>query len=292
MRLALCIAAALACAQHAAADTVEKTTAADPRGDVEIVNLSGDVQVTGWDRAEVAVTADLDDDAQRLEVVSEKRRTVIRVVLPQGGSHGGSSDMIVRVPRDSSLSINTVSADQTIQGVRGAQRLQAVSGSIATERWAEDFEAKTVSGEISVRGHGSPGMSRVSSVSGDVNLDSIGTELELMTTTGDMAVKADQLSRARIKTTNGELDLVTSLARDARIEAEAINGDLRFHLRGAIDAKFDIETFNGEIDNCFGPKPTRTREFAPGNELRFQEGEGRALVRVKTLNGTVEVCKR
>jgi DUF4097 and DUF4098 domain-containing protein YvlB len=135
-------------------------------------------------------------------------------------------------------------------------------------------------------------MSRVSSVSGNVNLDSIGREFELGTVSGDMNVKVDQLSRARIKTTNGDLDLAASLVRDARIEAEAINGDLRFHLRGAVDATFDIATFNGEIDNCFGPKPRRTSEYAPGNELRFQEGQGTGQIRIKTLNGAVEICKR
>ena len=70
------------------------------------------------------------------------------------------------------------------------------------------------------------------------------------------------------------------------------NGELRLHLRGAIDAMFDVETFNGQIDNCFGPEPQRAREFAPGSELRFKEGDGSALVRVKTLNGGVEICKK
>ena len=84
-----------------------------------------------------------------------------------------------------------------------------------------------------------------------------------------------------------------ALARDARIDAEAINGDLRFILRGTVDAEFDIETFNGEIDNCFGPKPRRTREYGPGNELNFKRRRrATRRVRIKTLNGGVEVCKR
>jgi len=292
MRLAVCIAAALLCAQHAVADTVEKSVAAEPRGEVEITNVSGDVQVSAWDSPEVAVTAELGSGVERLDVLNESHRTIVRVVLPKGRSSGGSSDLMVRVPRDSSLTINTVSADQTIADVRGAQRLQAVSGSITTQSWGSEFEAKTVSGEITVRGHGGGAPTRVSSVSGNISLDGVGGELELGTVSGDMNVKVDQLTRARIKTTNGDLDMIAGLVRDARIEAEAINGDLRFHLRGAIDATFDIATFNGDIDNCFGPKPRRTSEYAPGNELRFQEGQGTGLIRIKTLNGGVEICKR
>ena len=65
----------------------------------------------------------------------------------------------------------------------------------------------------------------------------------------------------------------------------------RLLLRGALDGEFDIETFSGDIENCFGPKPVRTREFAPGNALRFKQGAGNARVRVKTFSGTVEICK-
>jgi DUF4097 and DUF4098 domain-containing protein YvlB len=101
-----------------------------------------------------------------------------------------------------------------------------------------------------------------------------------------------QLGRARIKTTNGSLDLSAKLARDARVEAEAINGEMRFMFEGAVDADFDVQTFNGEIDNCFGPKAQRAHEYGPGNELRFREGGGAGNVRIKTLNGEVQLCKR
>jgi hypothetical protein len=59
-----------------------------------------------------------------------------------------------------------------------------------------------------------------------------------------------------------------------------------------VDAEFDISTFNGDIDNCFGPKPHRTSEYGPGNSLRFKEGNGDGRIRIKALNGTVEICNR
>ena len=63
-----------------------------------------------------------------------------------------------------------------------------------------------------------------------------------------------------------------------------------------INAEFDIETFNGDIDNCFGPKPSRSREYGPGNELRFTQGKGDAQVRMKTHErrawGSVSVNRR
>ena len=97
---------------------------------------------------------------------------------------------------------------------------------------------------------------------------------------------------SRLATTGPHPSRCGAIRPHARLEAEAINGDLRFHLRGEINAEFDIETFNGDIDNCFGPEPRRSREYGPGNELRFSQGKGDARVHIKTLNGTVMICKR
>ena len=118
------------------------------------------MQVTGWDRNEVQVNADLSDGVQRLDFKTSGARTTIEVVLPRGRSYQGSTDLVVHVPRNSSLSTNTVSADQTIKDVRGMQRLQSVSGQIQTELFNEDLEIKNVSGEIAVRGHNGKGMLR------------------------------------------------------------------------------------------------------------------------------------
>ncbi|HET9447691.1 MAG TPA: DUF4097 family beta strand repeat-containing protein [Steroidobacteraceae bacterium] len=293
MRVAGVVAAVLMLAQAAGAEEIEKRLQADPRGAVVIANVAGDVQVIGWDRNEVQVVADLADERQKLDFKSAGGRTTIEVVLPKGRSYHGSTDLVVHVPRNSSLETNTVSADQTITDVRGMQRLVAVSGMIQTELYNDEVHVRNVSGEISVRGHSGKGSLRARTVSGDMRLQDIGPEMELETVTGDMNVRVGELSRARIKTTNGDLELrAASLTRDVRIEAEGVNGDLRFRFRGALDAEFDIETFNGEIDNCFGPEPHRTREYGPGNALRFKQGNGDGRIRIKALNGTVEICNR
>jgi DUF4097 and DUF4098 domain-containing protein YvlB len=270
--------------------TIDRTVPADAQGEVEIVNLAGDVKVRGWDRTDVQIRAELGEGVEKLDVQSSKGRTSINVIVPSS-HHSGATDLVVDVPRDSTLLVKTVSADQTITEVRGVQRLQAVSGSIIAQVWAEEFSIRTISGEATVNGHKLPSVASVNTVSGDVTLSNIAGELNLQTVTGDMNVSMPTLTRGRIQTTNGDLRLQATLTRDARLEAEAINGDLGFQLREPIDAEFDVETFNGEIDNCFGQRPVRSSEFAPGNTLRFRQGDGSARVRIKTLNGGVEICK-
>jgi DUF4097 and DUF4098 domain-containing protein YvlB len=290
LRAALVVALAAGAAK---AEEVTKSGPADPKGEVDIVNVAGMVEVVAWDRPEVQVRADLGSGVERLDFKIEGAHTLVKVVLPKMSGSSGASDLVVKVPRDSSVNVNTVSADQRIAGVRGAQRLQAVSGSVDTEFGPADLEVKTVSGSITARGVDGKGSVRATSVSGDVQLEKIGPELDLNTVSGDMNVRfSDRLERARIKTTNGDLGLTATLGKDAHVDVEAINGDMRFTLRGEINAEFDIETFNGDIENCFGPKSSRSREYGPGNELRFTQGKGDAHVRVKTLNGAVGICQR
>jgi len=286
LMLALVLPAIHAC--HA--ETVERSLPADARGEVTIVNVAGEVSVEGWKQAEVQVKADLGSGVERLVFESEGKATVIKVILPKGRSSSGSSQLKVRIPEGSSLNINTVSADQKITAVRGSQRLQAVSGDIKAQQWGEELRVKTISGDVRLEGHEMTAVTGVETVSGDVTLDRLAGEVALITVTGDADISMRELVRGSIRTTNGDLRLRTRLARDARFETEAVNGDVELLLSGPIDADFDIETFNGEIDSCFGPKPVRTREFAPGDTLRFKQGEGSAKVRVKTLNGAIQIC--
>jgi DUF4097 and DUF4098 domain-containing protein YvlB len=278
-------------AHTAASETIERTLDVSPRGEVEILNVSGDVRVIGWERPQVQLRADIDSGVDEVQFERRGDRTTVRVKV-QRNAERGSADLVVHVPRDSTLlSVKTVSASQRIEGVRGEQRLQSVSGRVETEVFNEDFEGKTVSGEIVVNGHGETS-AHLTSVSGRLVLENVGGDLDLNTVNGEMQVLGGAIERARLKTTNGRMRIEGSLRPDARFDAESINGAIELQLRGSLDAEFNVETFNGAIRNCFGPKPQRTDKYAPGLVLRFTEGKGSARVRLKTLNGGIELCKK
>jgi DUF4097 and DUF4098 domain-containing protein YvlB len=284
-------AVAFSIASGAHADLTERTTAAAPRGEVEVNGSSGDVRVIGWDRAEVKVSSDLDSDSEELEVRRHGDRVVVEVHT--AGGPQGQSDVIVQVPRESRLSVSTINGDQRVEDVRGSLHLESVSGEITvTDVAGAEFEARSVSGDVRARGKGGKGHVRITTSSGDIVLADYGDDLELHTVSGSAQATLSQIGRARLKTTNGSLKLAGPLATDARIDAEAINGEITLNLAGTINAEFDVDTFNGEINNCFGPKPTQSHEVGPGSELRFTEGSGGARVRAKTLNGAISICRK
>jgi DUF4097 and DUF4098 domain-containing protein YvlB len=271
---------------------INKLTVADPTGTVEISNTAGTVTVTGWDRNEVEVTGELGKGTERLDFTKADKITRIKVVLPNRSNNVEDTDLIVKVPATSLVSVNTVSADIGVQGVRGTQRLQSVSGEMRTEASGEDIECRTVSGDVNIAGSGRKGLVSITTVSGDAIATRLAGEVNGSTVSGNLTLGVGETSRSRLRSTSGDLTLQGSLAADARLDIESISGDVRLDLVGKTGADFDVASFSGDIRNCFGPQPVRTDEYAPGKEWRHQEGDGSARVRIKTLSGDVSVCRK
>jgi DUF4097 and DUF4098 domain-containing protein YvlB len=283
----------LGAASHAEAGTpISKLAAVAPGGSVEISNTAGQVTVTGWDRNEVEVTGTLGDGSERLEFTTQDKVTRIRVVLPNKSWHVEDTALVVKVPAGSSLSVSTTSADIRVRGVRGAQRLQSVSGDVNAEAGTEDVECQTISGDVAMAGSGLKGLLNITTVSGDVMITHVAGELNGNTVSGNFTITLGDTVRARLRTTSGDVSMATQLAADGRLDVESISGDVGLDLAGPVNAAFDVSSFSGEIRNCFGPKPRRTDEYAPGKEWHFAEGQGAARVRIKTMNGDISVCRK
>ena len=272
-RIALGCAAALALAgapAHAG-EAIDKRAPADAAGSVEVSNVAGTVSVSGWDRNEVEVTGELGEGVERLEFTTADKVTRIKVVLPDRSYDVEDTDLIVKVPAGSRVS---------------------VSGNLSTTAGREDVECKTVSGDVRVEGSGQKGMLTITTVSGDASALRVAGEVNANTVSGDLVLGLGETQRSRLRSTSGDVVLATRLVPDSRFDVESISGDVRVSLHGTVDAEFDVSSFSGEISNCFGPKPVSTSEYAPGQELRFREGQGTARIRIKTLNGDVNLCRK
>jgi len=282
------LAAATAC--DAADRDFAKTVPADARGAVEISNVSGSVSIIGWERPEVEVKAKLSAGVERVDVGSDRGRTVIKVVLPSMSSRHGEAELEVHVPRQSELEVTAVSADLDTSQMLGAQRLKSVSGDIRAELAAADFEAKTVSGDIKVRGNAQAADVRVSTVSGDLVVERSAGAIDATTVSGDLRVALDPARGARLHTTSGDITFSGALTRDASLEAETISGDIVLKARGEAGYDYEASSFSGDLGNCFGKEAESTSRHGPGTRLNGSVGAGSARVRVRSMSGDVDLC--
>ena len=283
---------AMPLAAHAGGGSVDRKVAADANGEVVISNVSGTIDVRGWDRNEVQVTGHLDDGVERVDVESANGRTVIKVVLPRGNSHDGDAVIEVQVPKMSSVEVAAVSADVSSRGVQGAQRLKSVSGDITAEIAGDDSEVRSVSGDLTVRGSGKPISLRVSSVSGGLDLTNGAGKLDVVTVSGDAQVEMGETSELRGRTTSGDLKLRARLTRDARVDMESVSGDVTLRLAAPGGISTEIESFSGDITGCLANAVERVSKYGPGKRLNIRTVEAGARVRAKTLSGDIEICDR
>lgn len=276
-----------------AAEEIDRTLDASAKGRVEIYNTAGSVEVEGWDTNKVRITGTLGREVDEFKFERDGDTVIVEVKAKKGRSGGPnySSDIVLQVPRDSSLEIATVSADIDVEGVRGEQELQTVSGDIETQAFDHEIEAESVSGDIDIVGDGKAAEFDLVSVSGDIVVEDLAGSLDIEVVSGDIVIAGGSFDRVDAETVNGDIDFKAVLRRGGKIDIETVNGSVDLEFVGDVSADFDIETFNGRIRNCFGPEAERVSKYAPGWELGFTEGSGEGRVSIETLNGSVTFCK-
>jgi hypothetical protein len=292
MRLSTAVLLLLAgTAASASSDTTfDRQVPAQPRGAVDISNISGTIEVSGWERAEVSVHAELGSGVERVEVGSEGGRTTVKVILPHTSGRGGEARLQVKIPKDSELNVSAVSADVTTSGVLGVQRLSTVSGEVAAELAGADVELKTVSGNLRLKGHGQPARLHLSTVSGDVHLEHGAGDFEASTVNGTLIVSLDSARSVRARTTSGDLRFEGKLSHGATLEASTVSGNLNVRAGADGGYAYEVSSFSGEISDCFKTSPERASKYGPGTFLSGTRGDGAGRVRLKTMSGDVQLC--
>jgi DUF4097 and DUF4098 domain-containing protein YvlB len=169
----------LALAGAAAAQDFQKSYSLGENGQIRIGNISGDVEITGYNGSAVVVTAykeGRDRDVVEIEDRSSASRVDVRARYPE---HCRRCDVSVRftvqVPQSMGFDfdgISSVSGSVRIRNVTGSLRASSVSGTLRIEDVTGTVSASSVSGNVEVdinRLEGADDM-KFSSVSGNVNV--------------------------------------------------------------------------------------------------------------------------
>jgi hypothetical protein len=272
-----------------AGKTIQEHRTADPQGEVEIVNVSGTIEVDGWDRSEVEVSGSAGDNVERVDVTSSDNRTSIRVVTRRryGWGTDGEAHLVVHVPAKSAVIASLVSSDFKMTGISGMVKVQTVSGNVSGDAGG-DVVATAVSGEVQLTARAAK-MIEIRTISGDIHLSGGGGEVEITTVSGNATLELADVARGRFKSVSGDLSAALALGPDGQIDSESVSGSVDLRFASSPAAEFDVQSFSGDIKNCFGPKPVESR-YGPGSRLAYKVGEGHARVRINTKSGDVRLC--
>jgi DUF4097 and DUF4098 domain-containing protein YvlB len=237
---------------------VEKSVDVGSRATISVENVAGSVRIVGSAGSTVEITGTLGDDVEELKVEQHGSRLDISVELPEGNHKrnlDADADLVIHVPFDSELDVETVSANIEVSDVRGDLSLESVSGAIEVDGELGDIELSTVSGAINV-------------------------------------AAGSSLKEGEFESVSGSIECAADLSDNGEFGFETVSGDITLTAPRGFSAEWNVETFSGAIENILGPEAERTSKYAPGKELNFTTGGGGATVSVESLSGRVTIREK
>jgi len=271
-----------------AQQTVERSTSAAADVSVEIENIAGTIRVEAWDRNEVSMTARLGAGIERVDFESDDEGVEIHVVYPRHGRNIEGADLIIRVPAGASIQAEGVSANVTVQNIRGEVDASSVSGNVTISGNTRSVEAESVSGNVVVTAPTTD--VRAESVSGTIRLTGNPTGfIEAETTSGDITVEGNQAESVSLHSVSGRVSYRGSLERSGSVNIESFSGTVDFAVPANTIGTFEATTFSGGIANDFNDaRPRDTQRHGPGSELEFSTGNG-AQIELNSFSGTIRI---
>ncbi len=247
-------------------------------GTVKISSAAGSVHVMGWNRDTVAVTGTLGPGAD-LEFQSGNRETRIRIAV-QGRDppeRVPPSDIVVRVPRQSSVAVRTVAAAIEISGVNGSADVESQTGDIRVSGSVRTVYAESAGGNVQL--DVSTKVARAKTVDGDITVRGARGYLDVSTVSGTAHVMGREVWETEMTSVSGDITFEGSFSREGTLYVESHSGTIELVLPSNQGADFDIVSVTGNVENSF------SRASGP----TFSIGGGGTQVKIKSFKGLVRI---
>lgn len=283
----------------------ERTEALAKDGRVYLRNISGTIEVRGWNKDEVKIDAVKYSEARseatakenaaevKIEVTREGSTLRIETVYPHRNHFWGDNNLNVSVdfklwvPEKAAVEVHSVSGDVDAESVGGALKIDSVSGEVVARGAGAGAEIKLVSGDIDASGIA--GDAFLKTVSGDVRVSKVRGSIEAETISGELELTdvADARS-VNAKTLSGNCVLTGRLVPQGRYTLKSHSGDVRLTIPADSAFEFEAESFSGTIDTDFEIQVSG--KMSP-REIRGTVKGGGAYVRMTTFSGSIELRK-
>lgn len=277
-------------------------TSATPK--VHVLQIGNDLQVKGWDRAEVLVKSSSDN-----RIVLEEVDGIVNVSSP--------TDCVLYIPHDASLQVQNTGSSTRIRSVFGEITINNIGsalvvrdiGPMTIAHVGTDFTARRINGKLSIERVGSSATLRDV---GDTTIGSVGSQLVAKRIRGDLSVENRVGGNAVIRDVDGQV-LVKSAG--GNLHLRDVSGGITVDVGGnttvefspvswqayGIDASGNIRCYipddtNAKIEIVSGAHDIRIKtpnisEKRDEGEHTYTLGEGAAPIKL-TAGGSVNITAR
>lgn len=255
--------------------TIETTTS--PR--VTISNLTGKVEVKGWDRLQVHVeyTVSSPKVAVNTEQLpghgpAQKVHFTTYLVNRSGLQQDPTVDYIVRVPTGTNLEIHDPQGSVKIESIKGDTSVDSLGGNI--------FVVNS-SGHVSVR-----------SVGGNIEVIRPAGRVEAYSINGNLHFVNPTSPRLRGTTTSGTIVYEGDFAPGGDYVLSDYSGNINIICPPSASFELEAKTVRGKLDNEFPLAHQRgpSSSFMPaGNSIFGTHSTGQATLELTSFSGTIHI---
>ncbi len=264
-------------------------------GQLELNNINGSVEITGWDRESIDVsgTKYASDQAAlgeiKVKVSATGNHASIVTDLPKTYWHGSRGVRFhVRVPRKIMLErAETTNGSVTVEDLEGGGRIRSTNGKLSLARLSGDYDVQTTNGSIQV--DDCTGLEKAETTNGAIRGRIKQGTIQAQSTNGtlDLTVEKPTDSRPiRLSTTNGSLTLALSEFHGNPINAETSHGSVTLRLPNDTNANLDAETSMASISSDLSLSSVEERSK---HALRGRLGNGGPSISASTNMGSIRI---
>jgi DUF4097 and DUF4098 domain-containing protein YvlB len=266
---------------------IDTTFAFSRTGVVDLTQISGDIVVTTWDRAEARVRA----YAERGRLRSGFSSSSLSLDVESVRGRVGDSRFEVTVPAGVRVIARSRSGDVSVKGTKGAVEARSTSGDVEVSNATERVVVASLSGDV--RASDLTGDIRAESTSGTIEIRGANGEIRAETTSGDFALLGVTSRSVTASTVSGEVDYEGTIDANGRYEFHSHSGDVRLEIPESSGAQFSVETFSGSLDTEFPlTLPPGQRSSSRPRRYEFKLGDGSARVTAESFSGDIVLVRR
>ena len=288
MRLRICLEFAMlfsltarASAQSATDGPVLGARHVNPTASLKIWSPAGTVRLVAWDRDSVVMRGRVPEPEQTM-FAGGSNGMKLGIEGYWNNGNAKPARLVIYLPRQSKVSIKTISADIDAADVSGS--FYTVSGSIHLSGRSTSIEVESMNGNLDL--DVTTPWIRARTGEGHLLLRGRPEDVDAATISGTLDVATTSPLRAQFSSVSGDIHYAALPANGGIFEFSNHSGAVDLALPANAAGTFALSSVVGAIDNRLSPMKPAT---APSRSVRFTLGRGGASVTVRTFKGAIRL---
>ena len=268
-----------------AGELVNKTLDVDANGMLYIDNTRGQLEIEGWDKAQIMVQGQLDDGAKKLLFKRKGHKAMIKVILDRGRHIGHGSQLKIFIPSQTYVRFKGINTQYSFSKLHGKIEGETINGDVLLDDVHAKIFVSSVSGRVTVVN--SSGKAMVESVSGKVDFDGEFDKAKLRSMNGTIMANINKIQQLDIENVSGNTAINGELQNNAKVKLNSVSGNIRYVAAGEFNGECEVASqFGGQIKNAL-TKDKPWKEMLQQRKLKFVSGDGTGKLTMNTVSGSV-----